>query len=65
MTREKADLINMLVEIEDQIDELWDYHQDNPNRIKVEEKFDEMQKVAILIQSQLDSLGDVDDDDRF
>ena len=64
MAQEIAALINALIEIEDRIDELWDYHPENPNRVDVEDEFDRLQKNALLIQTQLGELGGVDDD-RF
>lgn len=64
MTSEKAELINALLEIEDRIDELWDFHPENPNRINVEEEFENLQKTALLIETQLDELGG-DDEDRI
>jgi len=64
MTNEKAELINTLIDIEERIDELWDYHPDNPNQIDVVENFESLQKIAILLQAQLDELGG-DDDDRI
>jgi len=64
MTNEKAELINTLVEIEERIDELWDYHPENPNQIDVESEFNDLQRTAILLQAQLDELGG-DDDDRI
>jgi len=64
MTNEKAELINTLIEIEERIDELWEYHPENPNRIDVESEFNDLQRTAILLQAQIDELGG-DDDDRI
>ena len=64
MAQEIAALINALIEIEDRIDELWDYHPENPNRVDVESEFDRLQKDALIIQTQIRELGGVDDD-RF
>jgi hypothetical protein len=63
MTEEKANLINTLIEIEERIDELWDYHPENPNRIDVESEFNDLQQNAILIQAQIDELGGIDKDE--
>ena len=63
MTNEKAELINTLIELEERIDELWEYHPENPNRIDVEDEFQELQKVVLLIQTELDELGGDDNDD--
>jgi hypothetical protein len=64
MAQEIAALINALIEIEDRIDELWDYHPENPNRVDVEGEFDRLQKDALIIQTQIRELGG-EDDDRF
>jgi hypothetical protein len=64
MTNEKAELINTLIEVEERIDELWDYHPENPNRIDVESEFNDLQRTAILLEAQLDELGG-DDEDRI
>ena len=61
MTREKADLVNTLISIEDRIDDLWDYHPENPQGVDVVSEFERLQKLAILIESQIDELGEDDD----
>jgi len=63
MTQEKAALINTLIEVEDQIDELWEYHPENPNGVKVEDEFERLQKLALVLQTQIEELGDDDEDD--
>ena len=65
MDQRKAELINTLIEVEERIDELWEYHPENPNRIDVEDEFQELQKVVLLIQTELDELGGDDSDDRI
>ena len=44
MTQEKADLINRLMDVEDEIQVLWDYHPENPNAVDVVDRFNELQK---------------------
>ena len=39
MTQEKVDLINRLMEIEERIEELWEFHPDNPDAIDVVDEF--------------------------
>ncbi|MDA0778482.1 MAG: hypothetical protein O3C19_05395 [Bacteroidetes bacterium] len=63
MTNEKAELINTLMEIEERIDELWEYHPENPNCIDVESEFNDLQRTAILIQSQIEELGGIEEDE--
>ena len=60
----KAELVNALIEIEDRIDELWEYHPENPNCIDVVDEFEKLQKTALLLQTQLEELGG-DDEDRI
>jgi hypothetical protein len=63
MTNEKAELINTLIELEERIDELWEYHPENPNCIDVESEFNDLQRTAILIQSQIEELGGIEEDE--
>jgi hypothetical protein len=65
MDQRKAELINTLIEVEERIDELWEYHPENPNRIDVEDEFQKLQKVVLLIQTELNELGGDDSDDRI
>ena len=62
MTQEKADLINALVEIEDRIDELWEFHPDNPHRVDVEDEFHRLQATVVAIQTRIEEIGDDDED---
>ena len=64
MTTEKAALVNTLIEVEDRIDELWEYHPENPNGVDVVDEFEKLQKLALVLQTQLEELGG-DDDDRI
>ena len=63
MDQRKAELINTLVEVEERIDELWEYHPENPNRIDVESEFNDLQRTAILLQTQIDELGGIEEDE--
>ena len=63
MDQRKADLINALIEVEDRIDELWEYHPENPNRIDVESEFNDLQRTVILLQTQIDELGGIEEDE--
>ena len=47
MNEEKNELINNLIDIEDEIQQLWDFHPDNPDAINVKARF---------IENQLQSL---------
>ena len=43
-TSNKTELLNTLIELEEQINELWNYHPDNENCIDVVAEFDNLQK---------------------
>jgi len=64
MTTEKAILVNTLIEVEDRIDELWEYHPENPDKTDVVEEFEKLQKLALVLTTQIDELGG-DDEDRI
>jgi len=63
MTKEKAEFINTLIELEERIDELWEYHPENPNRIDVESEFNTLQRTVILLQTQIDEVGGIEGDE--
>lgn len=63
MTQEKADLINRLVEVEEQIQDLWEFHPDNPNVVDVVTKFNDLQREASSIESYLETLWSPEDDE--
>jgi len=63
MTQEKADLINRLVEVEEQIQDLWEFHPDNPNAVDVVTKFNDLQREAHSIESYLETLWTPEDDE--
>ena len=57
MTSEQADMLNKLMDVEREISTLWEYHPDNPNQINVEERFEELQKLVITIETYLEENG--------
>ena len=63
MTQEKADLINRLTEIEEEIQYLWDFHPDNPNAIDVVARFNDLQRDASGIDNYLQTLWVPEDDE--
>jgi hypothetical protein len=63
MTQEKADLINRLMEIEDRIEELWEFHPDNPDAIDVVDEFNKLQRDASGIEDYLQTLWTPEDDE--
>tara|TARA_B110000503_G_scaffold22624_1_gene35159 strand:- start:204 stop:398 length:195 start_codon:yes stop_codon:yes gene_type:complete len=62
MNSEKSQLINDLISIEDRIDELWEYHPENPNAIDVVDMFNELQSRAISLTQELEELDGEKDD---
>ena len=63
MTQEKVDLINRLMEIEDRIEELWEFHPDNPDAIDVVDEFNKLQRDASGIEDYLQTLWSPEDDE--
>ena len=62
MNSEKSQLINDLIEVEDRIDELWEYHPENPDATDVVSMFNEMQSRAISLTQALKELDGERDD---
>ena len=62
MNSEKSQLINDLIEVEDRIDELWEYHPENPDATDVVSMFNEMQSRAISLTQALTALDGERDD---
>jgi hypothetical protein len=66
MTEEIAELVNRLADIENEIAMLWDYHQDNPDRINVEDRFNQLQRDASGIEDYLQVNGfEVEEEDEL
>ena len=56
-TLNQTELLNTLIELEEQINELWNYHPDNENGIDVVAEFDNLQKNALHIEQELKEKG--------
>ena len=65
MTEEHAEMLNRLFEIEDQIQELWTYHPENPDAVDVVIEFNELQREASTIESYLQEKGIELDENMF
>ena len=63
MTQEKVDLINRLMEIEERIEELWEFHPDNPDALDVVDEFNKLQRDASGIEDYLQTLWSPEDDE--
>ena len=57
MTPDQADMLNKLMDVENEISILWEYHPDNPNQTNVEDRFEELQKLVIVIETYLEENG--------
>ena len=57
MTVEQADMLNKLMDVENEISILWECHPDNPNQTNVEDRFEELQKLATTIETYLEENG--------
>ena len=66
MTVEQADMLNKLMDVENEISILWEYHPDNPNQINVENRFEELQKLATTIETYLEEQGiDIEEENEL
>lgn len=66
MTLDQADMLNKLMDVENEIATLWEYHPDNPNQTNVEERFEELQKLVITIETYLEEQGiDIDEENEL
>tara|TARA_R110000744_G_scaffold320805_1_gene426932 strand:- start:1090 stop:1287 length:198 start_codon:yes stop_codon:yes gene_type:complete len=65
MTDEHAEMLNRLFEIEDQIQELWTYHPENPDAVDIVIEFNELQREASTIESYLQEKGIELDENMF
>lgn len=62
MKEKIAELINDLIDIEDELQELWDFHPDNPEAINVKARFESCQRNAASIQAHIQELELTDSD---
>ena len=65
MTQEKADLLNRLMEIEERLGDLWEFHPDNPDGVDPVEEFNKLQRDAIGIEDYLQTLWTPEDEDEL
>ena len=50
---DKEQLINDIIFFQERLDELWQYHQDNPEKVNVEDEFDRIQKIILSLESEI------------
>jgi hypothetical protein len=66
MTTDQADMLNKLMDVENEIAILWEYHPDNPNQINVEDRFEELQKLVVTIETYLEEKGiDIEEENEL
>lgn len=53
----KADLINDLFSVSTVMDEVWNYHPDNPNKKDVVEEYNTLLKIKSQIEEEISNLG--------
>ena len=56
MTSEKAEVLNELVRVENELEMLWDFHPDNSEQIDVVTRFNELQRLASNLEDYLQTL---------
>ena len=51
-----AELVNDRISVGTIQDEIWRYHPNNPNAIKVEEAYDELEQIATDLDNEISAL---------
>ena len=57
MKKETSDQSILLLDIEEQIENLWNFHPENPDRVDVIEEFDKLQREAASIEAYIQGDG--------
>ena len=57
----KTKLLNDLIAVYDKLDEVWQYHRDNPNRVSPEQIWEYCSEQRKQLRQQLDSLDNEQD----
>jgi hypothetical protein len=53
----KADLINDLFSVTTVMDEVWNYHPENPNKKDIVEEYNTLLKIKSQIEEEISNLG--------
>lgn len=53
----KTDLINDLFSVSTVMDEIWNYHPENPNKKDVVEEYNTLLKIKSQIEEEISNLG--------
>ena len=56
LEEQKANLVNDLIAISTVMDEIWNYHPDNPNKKDVVEEYKTLEKIKVDIESEIANL---------
>jgi len=56
LEEQKANLVNDLIAISTVMDEIWNYHPDNPNKKDVVEEYKTLEKIKVDIESEIENL---------
>ena len=56
LEEQKANLVNDLIALSTVIDEIWNYHPDNPNQKDVVTEYNQLLKIKGDIENELESL---------
>jgi len=56
LEEQKANLINDLIAVSTVMDEIWNYHPDNPNKKDVITEYNQLLKIKGDIENELESL---------
>jgi len=57
MKKETSEQSHLLLDIEEQIENLWNFHPENPDRIDVVEEFDKLQRAAASVEAYIQGDG--------
>jgi hypothetical protein len=56
LEEQKANLVNDLIAVSTVMDEIWNYHPDNPNKKDVVEEYKTLEKIKVDIESEIANL---------
>jgi len=54
----KANLINNIIFYNDQLEILWKYHPENPNKVDIVLEYDNLKNEIHLLEDQIQQLGE-------
>ena len=59
----KTQLINRLISIQTQMETLWEYHPDNPNRVSPEEQWEKLSKERSKVNRAIATIYEEEEED--